>query len=97
MNIFRSARLLAAGVALTASLGVAALASAAPPAGAGGGHTPVTICHWVPAHGGSFIIITVDDDGSNGNKKLMAHMHHENDIIPANADGTCGTPDLPED
>jgi hypothetical protein len=97
MHIARSLRLAAAGIALTASLGVAALASAAPPANNGGGHTPVTICHWVPAHGGSFIIITVDDDGSNGNKNLMAHMHHENDIIPANPDGTCGTPDLPPD
>jgi ABC-type glycerol-3-phosphate transport system substrate-binding protein len=90
MNIFRSARLLAMGAALTASLGVAALASAAPPAGAGGGHTPITICHWVPAHGGSFIVITVDDDGANGNNNLQAHMGHVNDIIPANDDGTCG-------
>src|SRR5438132_14323468 len=32
-------------------------------ANGGVGHTPVTICHWVPAHGGSFITITIDDDG----------------------------------
>src|SRR2546421_5007789 len=31
-------------------------------ANGGVGHTPVTICHWVPAHGGSYITITIDDD-----------------------------------
>lgn len=51
--------------------------------GNGEGHTPVTLCHWVPAHGGSFIVITVDDDGANGNANLQAHEGHENDIIPA--------------
>lgn len=56
--------------------------------GQGGGHTPVTLCHWVPAHGGSYILITPDDDGSSGNANLQAHMGHENDIIPAPA-GTC--------
>ena len=52
------------------------------------GHTQVTLCHWVPAHGGSFITITVDDDGSSGNGPLQAHLAHENDIIPA-PDGGC--------
>ena len=51
------------------------------------GHDPVTLCHWVPAHGGSYIQITVDDDGSDGNGPLQAHMRHDNDIIPAPAGG----------
>ena len=58
------------------------------------GHTPVTICHWVPAHGGSFITITVDDDGSDGNSQLQAHLAHENDIIPA-PEGGCDSGDAP--
>ncbi len=93
MHITRSFRMFIATVAVTASLGAAVSVGAAGP-GSGEGHTPVTICHWVPAHGGSFIVITVDDDGANGNKNLQAHMGHPNDIIPANADGTCGTPDF---
>jgi hypothetical protein len=59
----------------------------------GEGHTPVTLCHWVPAHGGSFIVITVDDDGSSGNKNLRGHAHHENDIIPAPDEGCPGSVD----
>ena len=58
------------------------------------GHTPVTLCHWVPAHGGSFITITVDDDGSDGNSQLQAHLAHENDIIPA-PEGGCDSGDAP--
>ena len=58
------------------------------------GHTPVTLCHWVPAHGGSFITITVDDDGSDGNSQLQAHLAHENDIIPA-PEGGCDSRDAP--
>lgn len=53
------------------------------------GHTPVKVCHWVPAHGGSFVLIIVDDDGSDGNSKLQAHFGHEHDIIPAPVSG-CG-------
>ena len=53
----------------------------------GRGHTPVTLCHWVPAHGGSYILITVDDDGSSGNGNLQGHEGHEKDIIPAPPEG----------
>jgi hypothetical protein len=63
------------------------------------GHTPVVVCHWVPAapsgahniagpDGGSYNVIVVDDDGADGNKKLRAHAHHENDVI-APVDGEC--------
>src|SRR5207237_9112600 len=51
----------------------------------GVGHTPITICHWVPAHGGSYVTITIDDDGLHG------HGGHDNDIIPAPAEG-CPSP-----
>src|SRR5205814_7056114 len=54
-------------------------------ANGGVGHTPITICHWVPAHGGSFITITIDDDGLHGHGR-----QHENDIIPAPASGCPG-------
>lgn len=57
--------------------------------GRGGGHDPVTLCHWVPAHGGSFVTITVDDDGADGNSQLQAHLGHPNDIIPTPEEG-CG-------
>src|SRR4051812_4647470 len=50
-------------------------------------HTPVTLCHWVPAHGGSYLTITVDDDGSSGNVNLQGHEGHDKDIIPAPAGG----------
>jgi hypothetical protein len=60
--------------------------------GNGEGHTPVTLCHWVPAHGGSYITITVDDDGSSGNANLQGHAGHANDIIPAPAWGCEATP-----
>jgi hypothetical protein len=53
----------------------------------GKGHTPVTLCHWVPAHGSSYITINVDDDGSRGNKNLQGHAGHEKDIIPAPPEG----------
>jgi hypothetical protein len=69
-------------------------------AGNGEGHTPVVVCHWVPAapagnhqiagpDGGSYVVIVVDDDGANGNKNLRAHdpSHHEHDII---GDEDCG-------
>lgn len=35
----------------------------------------------------------VDADGADGNKNLQVHMGHDNDIIPANPDCTCGAPD----
>ena len=62
--------------------------------GGDNGHTPVTLCHWVPAHGGSFVTITVDDDGSDGNSQLEAHLGHENDIIPA-PEGRCDGENAP--
>ena len=74
-------------------LGLASVAFVLPVFGSGdNGHTPVTLCHWVPAHGGSFITITVDDDGSPGNDPLEAHLAHENDIIPAPEEGCPETP-----
>jgi hypothetical protein len=68
-------------------------------ASAGEGHTPVVVCHWVPAapagnhldagpDGGSYVVIVVDDDAANGNRNLRAHAHHPNDII--GQDGNCG-------
>ncbi len=96
MHFNRTIRLLAASLAITAGLGAVAGAQAAAP-GAGGGHTPITLCHFVPAHGGSYIVITVDDDAATGNKNGKGHMGHGDDIIPANPDGTCGTPDVPTD
>jgi len=42
------------GAALTIA-GAALLAGAVAEAGSGRGHTPVTLCHWVPAHGGSYV------------------------------------------
>jgi hypothetical protein len=61
-------------------------------AGQGEGHTPVVVCHWVPAHGGSFVTIVVDDDAANGNANLQAHAGHVNDII-APEGGVCPTGD----
>lgn len=72
---------------LVAGLGLIAGITATAVTGEGEGHTPVTLCHWVPAHDGSTILITVDDDGSSGNKNLEAHLGHENDIIPAPEEG----------
>jgi hypothetical protein len=88
--------ILALGGALLAAAGLAiAVGTVAQANGNGGnngnvgnGHTPVTLCHFVPAHGGSFIVITVDDDGSSGNANLQGHAGHENDIIPA-PNGVC--------
>lgn len=79
----RKATLLAAAAAALVVGGTAAAASN----GRGEGHTPVTLCHYVPAKGGTFIVITVDDDGSSGNKNMKGHAGHENDIIPAPAEG----------
>lgn len=70
-------------VGLAAALGAVAIVSAIGGAqasggdGRGDGHHPVKVCHWVPADGGSFVEITVDDNGLNGHEK------HENDMIPA--------------
>jgi hypothetical protein len=74
-------------VALAAAAALGVSGAQADP-GQGEGHTPVVVCHWVPAHGGSFVVITVDDDGAKGNKNLEAHAGHENDII-APEDGVC--------
>jgi hypothetical protein len=79
-----AALIVAAMTALAGALG----ASAQDAGDASGGHTPVTICHWVPAHGGSFVVITVDDDGASGNANSQAHGGHDNDIIPAPS-GAC--------
>lgn len=89
MQISHFLRTAALAGIVTAGFGVAATASAA----SDNSHTPVTLCHWVPAHGGSYVIITVDDDASTGNKNGKGHMGHGDDIIPANPDGTCGAPD----
>jgi len=62
-------------LALSPALGLG-LASAA-----GEGHTPVPVCHWVPAHGGTYIHIVVDDDGASGNANLQGHAGHGDDII----------------
>ena len=64
MRISNLVRTLAVAATLTAGIGVAATASAA----SDNSHTPVTLCHYVPAHGGSYVVITVDDDASTGNK-----------------------------
>jgi hypothetical protein len=88
MHPTRFLRIFAIAATFTAGIGVAATASAA----SDNSHTPVTLCHWVPAHGGSYVIITVDDDASTGNKNGEGHMGHDDDIIPANPDGTCGVP-----
>jgi len=66
-------------------LNVGASATVSANANGGVGHTPVTICHWVPAHGGSYVTITIDDDGLHGHG-----VQHENDIIPAPATGCPG-------
>jgi hypothetical protein len=94
MPLAHSIRLLIAGAAITAGFGSAVAASAA--ANDGVGHTPVTLCHFVPAHGGSYVVITVDDSGSTANPAGKGHLGHADDIIPANPDGTCG-PVLPPD
>lgn len=60
------------------------------------GHTPVAICHWVPAHGGSFVYLTVDDDGTEGNKNLQAHAGHENDGVLVKGACLPFEEDLPE-
>jgi len=72
-------------LAAAATLGVSG-ARAEP--GQGEGHTPTVVCHWVPAHDGSYVVIVVDDDGADGNNNLQAHAGHENDVI-APEDGVC--------
>ena len=47
----------------------------------GEGHTPVRVCHWVPAHGGSYVEIVVDDDAKYGNANLQGHAGHQNDLV----------------
>ena len=39
-------------------------------------------------------MITVDDDGSDGNSQLQAHLAHDNDIIPA-PEGGCDSGTAP--
>lgn len=90
MHLMRPLRLLTTAATLSLGIGAAATAGAA----SDNAHTPVTLCHWVPAKGGSYVVITVDDDAATGNDNGQGHMGHANDIIPANPDGTCGTPDL---
>ena len=90
MNPSRILRIAAVAATLSLGIGVAASATAA----SAESHTPVTLCHYVPAHGGSYVVITVDDDASTGNKNDQGHMGHGDDIIPANPDGTCGIIDL---
>jgi hypothetical protein len=85
MKRLRIVALVAGGLSLIAGFTATAVT------GEGEGHTPVTLCHWVPAHDGSTVLITVDDDGSSGNTNLEAHVGHENDIIPA-PEGGCPPP-----
>jgi hypothetical protein len=81
------AGLVLAGVSLLAAANLGAMgAHAGGGEGHHHGHTPVTLCHWVPAHGGSYIEITVDDDGAD-----EGHAGHPHDIIPA-PPGGCPTP-----
>ena len=68
-------------------------ASGARAEGEGEGHTPVLVCHWVPAHDGSFVFLTVDDDGADGNVNLEAHAGHVNDVINP-PDGVCDGGDI---
>ena len=82
----------AIGVALMRSSPAAGQPSGPMGNGQGEGHTPVVVCHWVPAHGGSFVIITVDDDGADGNNALRAHLHHPNDIINPESLDACVSP-----
>ena len=53
----------------------------------GSAHDKVTLCHWVPAHGGSFVVITVNVRGADGNPNMQGHAGHPNDIIPMPASG----------
>lgn len=76
-------------VALAAAATFGASGARAEDVGVGEGHTPVLVCHWVPAHDGSFVFITVDDDGADGNTNLEAHYGHVNDVINP-PDGVCG-------
>lgn len=80
--------ILVTGFALVSALGVTGV-QANP--GQGEGHTPVGVCHWVPAHGGSYVFIEVDDDGADGNKNNRGHHmdHHVNDIVPAAGPEDC--------
>jgi hypothetical protein len=80
------AALLATSVASGAVFGGVALAE-------GEGHTPIVVCHWVPAHGGSYVEIVVDDDGADGNKSVQAHSGHENDLINPVGDSCDGDDD----
>jgi hypothetical protein len=87
---------------LTAFAGIAGVEAAK---GNGEGHTPIVVCHWVPAgpagahsipgpDGGSYNVIVVDDDGSSGNKNQRAHRHHQHDLMGSDLDpATC----LPQD
>jgi len=85
--------MLVAGFALASTLGVTGV-QANP--GQGEGHTPTVVCHWVPTHGGSFVVITVDDDGADGNKNLQAHAGHENDIINPDSLDDCVADGVPD-
>lgn len=86
---------------LSALVAVAALALGAATVAQAGGHSDngnngsahdkVTLCHWVPAHGGSYIMITVNVRGANGNPNDEGHASHPNDIIPAPATGCPST------
>ena len=78
-------KLIALGVLLVGLTGV--FVPMAVGYGQGVGHSPVIVCHWVPAHGGSYVVIVVDDDGATGNKNLEAHKGHPNDAFPAPGEG----------
>lgn len=65
--------IIAASVVLGAVLGFAGTVSAE-----GEGHTPTVVCHWVPAHGGTFVKIVVDDDAASDGR---GHDGHDEDTI----------------
>jgi hypothetical protein len=76
----------------TAALTVGGIALVSAGDSNGEGHTPVLVCHWVPAapsgahsipgpEGGSYNAVVVDDDASSGNNNLQAHAGHEHDLI----------------
>jgi hypothetical protein len=86
-----------ARLALASSLILGGAAGASTALADGEGHTPITVCHWVPAgpggnheiagpDGGSYVVIVVDDDAATGNANGQGHAGHEHDLF---GDPTC--------
>jgi LPXTG-motif cell wall-anchored protein len=92
----RSPRALATTTAATLSLTAAVSFGIAPllaPASAGSHERShrVVVCHWVPAHGGSYVGIEVDEDGLNG------HDRHDKDVVGPRDDLRFDCDDLESD